>query len=94
MSVKYFAASGEWRVSGDELLARPWEAVARVNANEWVVEVAIPFAALDVEGPKPGQTWRANFLRRFRDFKIPESYWARIKSGWGDAERYGVLRFL
>ena len=36
----------------------------------------------------------ANFLRRFREFKVPESYWARIKGGWGDVESYGVLRFL
>lgn len=91
--VKYFASSGAWAVSEEDLVQRPWSAAVAVTDGTWSVEVAIPFASLEVAPPKPGQTWRANFLRRFREFEIPESYWARVKSGWSDVEQYGALRF-
>ena len=90
--VRYFAASGEWGVSKDNLLQRPWDLATGVEDGEWTVEAAIPFASLEVSPPKPGEQWRANFLRRFREFLTPESYWARVGS-WSDVEHYGTLKF-
>ncbi len=90
--VRYFAASGEWGVGQDDLLHRPWALATGVKEGEWIVEAAIPFASLEAPAPKPGEQWRANFLRRFREFRTPESYWARV-GRWSDVERYGMLKF-
>lgn len=91
--VKYFAGSGGWGVDKDDLRGAEWKVATGVGTGEWVAEAAIPFSSLEVSAPKTGDIWRANFLRRFREFQIPESYWAMVKNGWGDAERYGSLKF-
>ncbi len=91
--VKYYAGSGEWNVAQDDLRGVEWAAATGVAAGMWTVEVAVPFKALGVPAPQSGAQWRANFLRRFREFLIPESYWARVKKSWADVDCYGDLMF-
>ena len=70
-----------------------WEAAVGKSGKAWTVELALPFSTLAAHPPKPGAEWRANFLRRFRQFRVPEMYWSAVKSSWYDVERYGRLRF-
>lgn len=35
-----------------------WQAVGKRGEKEWIVQLAIPFKALGVTAPKPGDTWR------------------------------------
>ena len=72
----------------------PWEAAATETDKVWMLEVAIPFATLKADSPKSGDRWRANFLRRFRKFLVPEMYWAQIKRTWYDTDLYGYLNFM
>ncbi len=91
--VKYFAGSGEWHVGQDDLRGAEWEAAASVADGYWTIEAAIPFTALEMDAPAAGTQWRCNFVRRFREFLVPESYWARIKGSWSDVDYYGKLMF-
>lgn len=91
--VKYYAGSAEWGVTGDDLRQAEWKAATGAADGYWTIEAAIPFKALEVAGPTSGAKWRANFIRRFREFLIPESYWARIRQKWTDVECYGDLVF-
>ncbi len=91
--VQYAAASGAWGVGADDLRQVAWQAKVSARPGEWVAEAAIPFAALQVARPASGDVWRANFLRRFRDFgNVPETWWAQV-SRWENTEQYGALTF-
>jgi len=91
--IKYYAGSGEWSVGQDDLRRAEWDAAVSVADGWWTVEAAIPFAALGAPAPRSGTQWRANFLRRFRQFLVPESYWARVRNSWADVDCYGDLVF-
>ncbi len=90
---RYFANSGAWNV--DENILRPdaWETAVRAADGYWCIEAAIPFATLQAPAPAPASVWSANFIRRFRSFVLPESYWARVRSSWSDTECFGRLVF-
>ena len=72
----------------------PWEAAVGQTPEAWMIEVAIPFSSLDTKAPAAGDRWRANFLRRFRKFLVPEPYWAWGRGGWYNTEHYGYLNFV
>lgn len=72
----------------------PWQAAVGKTDKVWMLEVAIPFATLKTPPCKSGAALRANFLRRFRQFKVPEMYWAQIRKSWYELEQYGVLKFM
>ncbi len=91
--LKYYAGSGDWGVTSEDLRQTEWQAAAGAADGYWTIEAAIPFAAMEVSAPPAGAKWRANFIRRFRELLMPESYWARIKQGWSDVECYGELVF-
>jgi hypothetical protein len=42
----------------------------------WSVEIAVPFAGLEVPTPKPGQEWRANFYRIDYTTPVEFSAWS------------------
>ena len=49
---------------GDPKWNAEWQAAAKLGADAYVVEIAIPFAALGVDPPKPGDTWGLNICRQ------------------------------
>ena len=62
----------------------------RQTAGEWTVEAAIPFAALDLVAPAPGDRWRVNFRRKemsrgsYADWQYPVGY---------EPDQFGYLLF-
>ncbi len=91
--VTYYAGSGSWSIGEEDLRPVTWQAAAGAKPGEWVVEAAIPYAALSVDRPSAGVAWRANFFRRFREFgTMPETTWAQITE-WHKANQYGALTF-
>ena len=93
--VKYNSriAGARWHVGTDDSFNSPWQAAVQEGKDLWTIEVSVPFSSLDVTVPEPGDTWKANFIRRFREFLIPESYWAKINTTWYDTDTYGTLVF-
>ena len=87
-------AGQDWFVDADKKFDQPWTAAVGQTDKVWMIEVAIPFSSLGAKLPAPGDRWRANFLRRFREFLVPECYWAPVRTGWYDTERYGYLDFV
>jgi hypothetical protein len=77
----------------DELFEKQWTAAIQTGPGLWTVEVAVPFAALGAAPPKQGESWKANFIRRFREFQVPEMYWAEISNSWYNLEDFGKLEF-
>ena len=67
-----------------------WQAATRVTKTGWLVETAIPFAALVPLGFPGGQNWGANFGRVTRDRVI--SSWAR-SGDWHRVDDYAMLTF-
>ena len=51
---------GQW---GDTKWNAEWVAVVKIGQDEYVVEFAIPFEALGVPAPKPGDKWGLNVCR-------------------------------
>ncbi len=74
--------TGEWR-----------HAVGRGD-DGWVVEVAIPFATLDVPPPSDGESWRANVYRTRRAAN-PDEYQALSPTlgGYHQPKEFGELIF-
>lgn len=48
---------------GDAKWSADWQAAAKISSDRYVVEFAIPFKALGVAPPKPGDTWGFNVCR-------------------------------
>jgi len=90
--VGYAARTAAWGVDGSDIQNLSWEVKTGIENGYWQAEVAVPFTVLEIGPPEPGDRWRANFIRRFREFSLPESYWAKTY-GWGDADRYGFIQF-
>ena len=66
-----------------------WECAARRGTGSYVVEMAIPLAALDAE--TEGE-WRANFARERT--AVPElSTWSGLQGKFHQPEQFGTLRF-
>ncbi|OIO92681.1 MAG: hypothetical protein AUJ92_13735 [Armatimonadetes bacterium CG2_30_59_28] len=79
------------------------EVKAWSGADEWSMEVAVPFDRLQTDAPKPGAEWRINLMRnRFMD-RSPGSgaldeIWYHMWSpsftlSYHVPDRFGVLRF-
>lgn len=71
-----------------------WSAAGARNADGWSIEVAIPFASLGVEPPKPGTAWAINFARN-RWVKGEPEYlaWSAPYGGFHRPERFGTIIF-
>jgi len=67
------------------------------EGESWSVEMAIPFAGLSVDPPKPGDTWRLSLCRgrpAGRGFGDELIVWAPLQElGFRDLENFGTLLF-
>lgn len=59
-----------------------WQVKCRSGMDGWVAEIAIPFAALGVNPPKPRTVWGMNATRQWRRLKKAADVWS-----WGERER-------
>ncbi|MCC5805548.1 MAG: hypothetical protein JJU00_04385 [Opitutales bacterium] len=59
------------------------------RGGSWDTEMAIPFAALGVEPPRPGDVWKADFIRHRRGGRGPDGE----VSSWTGSDGWGEIRF-
>ncbi len=68
-----------------------------VEGEAWTVEIAIPFAGLNVDPPNPGESWRLSLCRgrpAGRGFGDELIVWAPLQElGFRDLENFGTLVF-
>lgn len=71
-----------------------WRVATRINRQNWIAEVRIPYSTLGLlDPPQSGEKWRINFRRNNRE-EEEKSYWSPILSEAVSAEMLGVLIFL
>ncbi|MFA6666316.1 MAG: carbohydrate-binding family 9-like protein, partial [Armatimonadota bacterium] len=72
-----------------------YQVSARKGADNWSLEIAIPFKSLGVDGIKPGTRWGFNICRERYAGIPPEvsSYALLLKSGFHSPSRFRVLEF-
>lgn len=76
----------------DSLTAR-WRGAAAVNADNWTVEAAIPFALLGRK-PSPRALWGLNLNRqRCLDPQVLWTCWSDTQGGFHSPSRFGHLIF-
>ena len=85
-------------LGGDAAWNADWAAKVGVGDDQYVAEFAIPFAALGVAPPKPGDEWRLNVLRgrsRGPSDKKWElfSQWVMTYADFNSSTHLGMLRF-
>jgi hypothetical protein len=72
-------------------------AVQVIEGDSWRVEMAIPFAGLGVQPPKPGESWRLSLCRGrppSRQITTHElAVWAPLKGGFKDLTNFGTVTF-
>jgi hypothetical protein len=71
----------------------PWRQAARVTETGWEGEMAIPFASLQTEPPKPGDVWGFDVVDNQRTPFKKISQWSFRGRSWHDFANFGVLRF-
>jgi len=71
-----------------------WTATAHVAAEDWTVEMHLPFAVLGAT-PRPGDTWAFNLGRNVLNGPPAERFscWAAVKQGFGDTANFARLSF-
>ncbi|MFP4056044.1 MAG: sugar-binding protein [Candidatus Brocadiia bacterium] len=73
------------------------QVAARVAPGAWTVELALPFAGLGTEAPKPGEVWGANFAREryAAAYKavVEQSTWSGLTGGFERPEMFGQICF-
>ncbi len=77
------------KTSTDREWDAQWECVARRGTESYVVEMAIPFAAL---GAGPEGQWRANFARE-RTAVEEWSTWSGLQGEFHQPDEFGFLHF-
>jgi hypothetical protein len=72
-------------------------AAAHIDGNgAWYVEIAVPFAGLGVDAPKPGDTWQINFARsRPPGDTVGEELitWGPLEHGFNELNHFGTATF-
>ncbi len=71
-----------------------WKCAAKLGADGWTVEFAIPFAALETQAPKPGTLSRIN-LTRNRGASTDRQYicWSVPYGSFHSPDRFGKVVF-
>jgi hypothetical protein len=69
-----------------------WRHATRVGAKEWTAEMAIPWAALEMDPPPPGTELRANICRQRRHAR-ELSCWSPMARGFLEHEYFGTWIF-
>ncbi len=88
LGVKYDAKNGKTKWDGR------WRVAIKINRQNWIAEVKIPYATLGLlTPPQPGEKWRINFRRNNQE-ETEKSYWSPVLSDTISAEMLGVLVFL
>jgi len=89
----HFAANsgtGTYEAAGmDAAWGCDWRCVAKRTEKSYVLEMAIPFAAL---GGRPSGAWHANFART-RTYSNELSTWCGLQGGFHQPEAFGTLQF-
>lgn len=70
-----------------------WQSATNKGATWWAAVCAVPFASLGCGSPGPGTVWKANFRRRYRQFKIPEASWSQVRGSYYHVDSFGSLVF-
>ena len=73
--------------------ADQWQTAIQTVPRGWTAEVRVPYATLgDIEAPRPGQSWLANFCRQ--NFASGEmGTWGREMSWFHDQHAWGRIVF-
>lgn len=80
---------------GDSAWNSNWKAVATQDADSWMVEIALPFADLDLKTPAPGTLWGFNLCReRQAGGKLDLYNWANVQRVFNTVSRFGHLTFV
>jgi hypothetical protein len=69
------------------------ESATMIGADNWSMEIAIPFADLGISGSPDGQTWGWNFNRHIVSGVDMWVAWATTGAGFHTPERFGTLTF-
>lgn len=69
-----------------------WEARVAESADQWSVEIAIPFDSLGVPAPEPGTAWYGNLCRE-RKAVNELSAWQATGGSFAAPGRFGLLVF-
>ncbi len=84
------SGDGTWDANrGNDEFDSGWQCVARRGPGSYVLEIAIPFAAL---GAGPDAPWRANFARE-RTAVDENSTWCGLQGAFSQPELFGTLAF-
>jgi len=68
-------------------------AAVKIGKKNWVVEIKLPFKALEIE-PRMAREWRINFVRHRPQERLSMSSWARVSNNWRAVKAYGYLKGL
>ena len=71
-----------------------WQYAAARNADNWCVEIFIPWGSLGLTGaPAPGTEWNADFFRERYTNGTELSAWAPTGAGFAQPGKFGQLKF-
>lgn len=83
-------------LGGDAQWNADWKACVSLEDNQYVVEFAIPHAALGADSPKPGEKWALNILRG-RGTREPKweryAQWVMTYADFNSSTHLGTLQF-
>lgn len=84
-SIRADGTVGRWPASGISF------AVAKAK-RAWMLEIAIPFAALGAKAPKSPELWKLRIVRNKAGANAESSYWASDSTGANSTNGMGVVR--
>jgi hypothetical protein len=70
-----------------------WQAATRREPGAWTAVLRIPFAALGVKTPAPGEAWRFNVRRRHQAPREESTFSPVTRDGFRDAPQMAVITF-
>lgn len=71
-----------------------WKSAAAKDGKGWTAEIAIPYAALGVAAPRPGDKWAVNFARnRWVTGSVEYLAWSVTYGSFHSPERFGSITF-
>ena len=71
-----------------------YQVAAAKNADNWTVEVAIPWKELGLTMPAPGTVYRGNFCRQREVGGLELTTWSGSQKTFLQAEYYGTFKFV
>ena len=71
-----------------------YQVAAAKNADNWIVEVAIPWKELGLTMPAPGTVYRGNFCRQREVGGLELTSWSGSQKTFLQAQYYGYFKFV